>query len=116
MSKSLFPEITVPRSTKEQYRRRVQAVFLRLALRGGEVTPDDVHRITVCPENVNPKNLGIAIFGLAKAGIIAPVRYATSTRACRHNGLYRTWRIADAKMGRAYLTALEKSGDGNASL
>lgn len=115
MTATLFPSLVVPRSDKETYRRRAQAIILRKGLRGEEVTADDVHALLPCPENVNPKNLGIAFHDLDKAGVIAPVRYATSTRPCRHNGLYRTWRVVDGKIARALLRALASTGDAAAA-
>lgn len=108
---TLFPGMAIPRSNKETYRRRAQAIILRKALRGEEVTADDVHARLPCPRTIDPKNLGLAFSALADAGLIIPVRFATSTRPCRHNGLYRSWRVVDAKAARAYLKALASTGD-----
>jgi hypothetical protein len=111
MSASLFPDLVIPRSGKDAYRRRAQSVILRRALRGMEVTADDVHAFVPCPEDIDVNNLGVAFFTLAKAGIIIPVRFCNSMRSVRHAGIHRTWRIADAKAGRAYLKALASTGD-----
>lgn len=111
MTASLFPELVVPRSPREQYRRRAQAIILRHALRYEEVTADDVHAVLPCPEDVDSNNLGLAFSALADAGLIAPVRFERSTRPARHSGVHRSWRIADAKAARAYLKALATTGD-----
>lgn len=111
MTASLFPGLAVPRSTKEQYRRRAQAIILRRAFRGEEVTADHVHELLPCPDGVDANNLGLAFSALADIGLIAPVRFERSTRAARHSGIHRSWRIADAKAARAYLKALASTGD-----
>ena len=118
MSASLFPDLAppiVPKSERTRYIRQAQAIILRRALSGEFASADDVWQLLPVPEGMDPRVMGDVFGGLVRAGLITHVRHERSPRRERHGGFHQTWRIADAVAAKAYLTALVKSGDGNAN-
>jgi hypothetical protein len=114
MTGTLFPGIMppqAPKSDRARFIRRAQAAILQIGLRGGEVNADHVHRLAETPEGVSPNTMGTIFYGLAKSGLIAPVRFERSGRPSRHGNVFRTWRIADYAGAVAYLKALRGTGD-----
>ena len=111
MTKSLFPDVVVPRTTSEQYRRRLRAKILRHGLYRGSVHADDILAELPIPEDVHPNSVGLAFSGLADSNIIEAVGFQRSQRRVRHKGVSRLWRVCDATSARRYLKALRSTGD-----
>ena len=65
MTTSLFPELVPPRSSQEQYRRRLQARILQKGLYQGEVHADAVLADLPIPGGIHPNAVGLAFSGLA---------------------------------------------------
>lgn len=110
--KSEKPIPSAPKSERQKYSRRVQAFILRRVLAGKTTSAEDVHPVHPVPDGIHPNVMGDIFAGLMIEGLIEPVDFIRSNRPCRHKGMLRVWKVLDRKKARAYLTALEKSGDG----
>ncbi len=111
MTGTLFPDTVKPRTTSEQYRRRLQARILRHGLCCGSVHADDALAELPIPDGVHPNAVGLAFSTLSDLRLIEPIRFQCSGRKARHKGVSRVWRVCDAVGARRYLTALQSTGD-----
>lgn len=114
MTATLFPDLappSVPKTDAERYVRMAQAIILHRGLLDCDVGGDDVHTVFPPPAGIDPRTLGEAFHGLARAGIIAPARLAISNRGTRHSGLTRRWLVVDFSAACRYLEALRRAGD-----
>lgn len=78
-------------------------VLLRVALRDGSATADDVRRGVSMPPDIDPVCLGAVPRPLARKGIIKKGGWTTSTRPERHGAMTLKWLVADADAAHDWL-------------
>ncbi len=103
--------ISAPRSTRQQYLRRLQAAILRHILYRGNVHADADRTIRPLPDGALPNTVGAAFSGLEVTGLIEAIGFERSGRESRHRGVSRVWRVCDQVRARGYLSALVTTGD-----
>ncbi len=83
--------------------RRAQRVLLRVLLKRGFGSMDDVRAVVSVPQNVSPKVFGVVPRGLAAAGIIAANGYVQTTRKEGRGRPVTVWRLVDASKAQQWL-------------
>ncbi|NQV24329.1 MAG: hypothetical protein HQ518_08160 [Rhodopirellula sp.] len=85
--------------------RRAQRVLLRVLLRSGFASADDVRAVVDVPQSLSPTAFGAVPGELAKAGIIAANGYVKTTRKEGHGRPVTVWRLVDASKALHWLAA-----------
>jgi hypothetical protein len=107
--RSLGAEESAPKNARTRYIRQLQAAILRHVLYRGEVHAVDIVAALPVPEGVHPNAIGTVFSNLEASGLIEAVGFERSSRASRHRGVSRVWRICDSRGAREFLIILEGS-------
>ena len=90
---------------REAFVRLAQRTLIEHLLAVGECTIDDVRRVVPLPPRMNAKAFGVVPGPLAKAGLIARVGFAKTTRPDAHARHIAVWRLIDRAKAIAWLAA-----------